>query len=65
MIRPESLYLNTPKCLVVLFDLRYPGAEERLQREQAAWRGFARAEVLTAGHSGLIIWPGAATRLAS
>jgi hypothetical protein len=62
---PRPFYTKTPECLIILYDLRYPGAEERLQREQNAWRGSASVERLLEGHSALINWPGGATRLAS
>jgi hypothetical protein len=60
-----QLYAETPECVIVLYDSRYPGAEERLQRELKAWCGSARVERLAEGHSALIIRPGGATRLAS
>ncbi len=41
-----GLYPKTPECLIVLFELRCPGAEERLRREQAAWHNCARVEGL-------------------
>jgi hypothetical protein len=59
-----SFYPKTPRCLPILFDLRYPEAEERLRREQAAWCGFAHVEMLSAESAVLIVQPGAATRLA-
>ena len=50
------------QCLFTLFDLRRPGAERRLRRELAAWRGFARAERLLDGCVVLVILPGGAAR---
>jgi len=61
----SPFYTKPPKYLLVLFDLEYPGAEERLQREVAAWRDFACVERLAERCSVLIIRPGGATRLAS
>jgi hypothetical protein len=62
---PEPFYTKTLECLIVLFNLRYPGAEERLRREQDAWDGFASAQGLTDGYSALIMRLGGATRVAS
>jgi hypothetical protein len=65
MIRPELFYTKTPECIIVLFNSRYPGTEERLQRKEGAWCGFAHIEKLAEGRSALITRPGGATRLAS
>jgi hypothetical protein len=62
---PEPFYTKTPECLIVLFDLRCPGAEKRLEREVDAWCGSASVEELVEGRSALIIRPGGAARLAS
>jgi hypothetical protein len=64
-LAPRPFYTTTPECLIVLFNSRYPGAEERLQRERDAWRGSANVEALAANCRALIIRPGGATRLAS
>jgi hypothetical protein len=48
------------RCLLVLFDLRCPGAEQRLRRELAAWRGFAVTEKLHDHHAVLVVRPGGA-----
>jgi len=61
----QALCPKTHRCLIVLFDLRYPGAKERLWREHAAWYGYAHVENLTTDGAVLIIRPGAATRLAA
>ena len=64
-LAPRPLYPSTSECLIVLFDLECPGAKERLQREQDAWRGSASAEALVDGRTALIVRPGAAARLTS
>jgi hypothetical protein len=64
-LAPSPFYIETPKCLITLFDLRCPGAEERLHRERDAWGSFANVERLTAESSVLIVRPGGATRLAA
>jgi hypothetical protein len=58
-----SLYPNDPRSLTVLFDLRRPGAEERLVREQEGWRNFARVQRLGSDHAILVMYPGGALRL--
>jgi hypothetical protein len=65
MFRANPFYTKTPECLLAAFNLRYPGAEEQLRREQAAWCGSAHVEKLTAGCAVRIIRPGGAVRLAS
>ena len=62
---PKPFYPKNPECLLTLFDLRSPGAEECLRREQDAWCGTAHVERLTAESSVLIVRPGGARRLAS
>jgi hypothetical protein len=62
---PRPFYTKTPSCLIVLFNMRYPEAEERLRREQASWCSFADVERLTSDCSVLIVRPGGATRLAA
>ena len=60
MDRARPLYLNDPRCLLTIIDLRHPAAEQRLRRELAAWRGFARAEMLLDGRAVLVMRPGGA-----
>ena len=64
-LAPTTLYESKANCLVVIFSLQYPCAEERLRREQEAWRGFAHVEELNADHCALVIRPGGATELAA
>jgi hypothetical protein len=63
MNRAKSLYTTERKCLIALFDLRYPGAEQRLRRELAGWRGLAHVERLVAGSAVLVMRPGGALGL--
>jgi hypothetical protein len=65
ILAPRTLYPKTPECLIVVFDLRYPEAEERLWCEHSAWCGFAHVEKLTADCSMLIVRPGSATEFAA
>ena len=64
-LAPRPLYPSTLECLIVIFDLEYPGAEDRLRREQDAWCGYASVEALVDGRTALIIRSGGAARLAS
>jgi hypothetical protein len=50
---------------VVLFDLREPGAAERLHRERAAWAEAGDLEALDVNHYVLIVRPGLPRRLAA
>jgi hypothetical protein len=61
MFAPQRVYKVVRKCLIVLIDLRRPGAKQRLRRELVAWRGFARAERLFDGRIVLVIQPGGAS----
>jgi hypothetical protein len=63
MNRAKSLYTTEPNFLIAFFDLRYPGAEQRLRRELAGWRGLAHAERLVAGRAVLVMRPGGALEL--
>jgi hypothetical protein len=49
----------------VLFDLRHPGAAERLHRERAACQECGDMEVLDENHFVLIFRPGGARRSAT
>ncbi len=62
---PRPLYKTGPECLIVIFNLQYPEAEECLHRQQIAWLGSAHIERLTADSAALVIKPGAAPRLAA
>jgi hypothetical protein len=58
----HPLYASNRECIIVFFK---SGTEEHLRRAEAAWHGYAHVENLTAEASVLIVWPGAATRLAA
>ena len=63
MIAPQTLYPSDPRCLISLFDLRRLGAEERLRRGVAGWRGSADVEKFYPGWAALVIRPGGALGL--
>jgi hypothetical protein len=54
---------DATRHVMVMFDLRIPGATKRLHRERAVWQEFADIEAMDENHFILIIWPGAARRL--
>jgi hypothetical protein len=59
-LAPEALYRNDGEYILVIFDLRYPQALERLHRTRAAWQ--ARLELIDKNHVVLVIKPGEAAR---
>ena len=56
---------SDPRCLIIIFDLRCPGAEDRLRSEREGWHDFAEVERLDAGRAALVLRPGGALRSAS
>jgi len=64
-LTPGRGYLNDRDYTLAVFDLRVPGSVVRLHSERAAWQEHADIEMLDFNHAVLIIWPGAARRLAS
>jgi hypothetical protein len=56
-LAPHRLYLNHPKCLVVVFDLREPGGPSELHKQRAAWAEYADIEALDEHHFALLIRP--------
>jgi hypothetical protein len=63
MIAPEPLYLNHPECLVVLFDLRYPGASEAVHRLRDVWQADSDLEALSPDHMLVYLFPGTERRI--
>ena len=59
-----GFYFTKETAVIVLFDLRIPGGEERLHRERAAWQEQSTVEALDEHHFVLIVSPGGARRLA-
>jgi len=55
---------SDPRCLIILFDLRRPGAKKRLRRAPKGWLGFADVERLDDEHAALVLRPGGALRSA-
>lgn len=65
MYAPGEVYLNYPECLLVVFDLREPGAAEQLHRQRAAWQAYSDIEVLDEDHFALIVRPAWAAEAAA
>ena len=62
---PEEVYLTSPECLIVIFDLRTPDVADALDRQHAALSAYCDVEVLDEGHRALIIYPGWASESAA
>ena len=62
---PLKDYRTSREYTLVIFDLRVPGSVERLQRERAAWQGYADIEVSDLDHAVLVVQPGGAQRPSS
>ena len=58
----DELYPKTPRCIIVLFDLRDPEAVEELYHLRAVWQEDSDIEALDEDHFALMLWPGAAAR---
>jgi hypothetical protein len=65
MLAPNKAYCNSGEFTLIIFDLRIRGSTERLHGERAAWQEHADVEMLDLNHAVLIVWPGAAGRLAT
>ena len=62
----DELYpKKTPRCFIILFDLREPGAAEMLHQQRAFWQGDSDIVALDEDNFVLVVWPGAARRLAA
>jgi hypothetical protein len=57
-LAPDALYLNDPECLLIVFDLRAPGAAAALDRQRVRWAEYSDVEALDEDHFALIVWPG-------
>ncbi len=63
MFAPNRIYPRSPQCLIVVFDLRVPEAAAVLNRQRAAWQGYASVKILDGELHALVIRPGGARRL--
>lgn len=63
MIAPNQSYHEGKTETLVVFDVRIPGAAERLYSERAAWGEYGDIEALDREHYVLVVRPGGARRL--
>lgn len=61
---PATFHPNNVPYELVVFDVRVPGAVERLLSERAAWGEDAAMELLDPDHAVLIVRAGGAARVA-
>ena len=61
----EPVYRKPTETIVVLFNLRIPGAAERFHNERSAWAEYGDVEALDRDHFALILRPCGAHRLAA
>ena len=57
---PRTLYPSSSECMVILFDVRLPGAAESLHGQRAAWQDRSDIEALDKDHFVLIVRTGGA-----
>jgi hypothetical protein len=65
MLRANQSYQNDDRCILLLFDLRYPGAPEEVHRLRAVWQADSDLEALGPDHMVVFLFPGAIQRLAA
>ena len=65
MIAPNQSYHEGKTETLVIFNIRIPGAADRLHSERAAWGECGDIETLDQDHYVLIVHPGGARRLES
>ncbi len=64
-LAPRQLYASDPECIVILYDLRDPGACEQVHRLRAVWQADSGLEALGPDHMIVFLFPGATRRLAA
>ncbi len=65
MLRAKQSYQNDDRCILLLFDLRDPGACEQIHRLRASWQANSILEALGPDHMIVLLFPGATQRLAA
>lgn len=65
MIAPKRVYPKPAESIVVLYDVRIPGAADRFHEQRAAWRERGDVEALDQHHFMLIVRPGGAREMAA
>ncbi len=61
----QALYPDHRSYELSIYDIRIPGATERLHRERVAWQEQSNIEAIDDDHFVLIVYPGGAERLAA
>ena len=61
----NELYPKTPRCIILLFDLRERGASEQVHRLRAAWQADSDLEALGPDHMVVLVFPGSTRGLAA
>jgi len=64
-LAPRPLYASGPECIVILFDLRYPGASQQVHRLRDVWQAHSDLEALGPDHMVVFLFPGATQRFAA
>lgn len=59
----RTLYPTQTEGIVILYDVRLPGAADRLHEGRAAWQECGDVEALDQNHYVLIIRPGGAREM--
>ncbi len=54
----RQLYPNPTESIVVVYDVRVPGAADRLHGDRAVWRESGDVEALDEHHYVLVVRPG-------
>jgi hypothetical protein len=66
MFAPREHYHRAElECLLIVFDLRVPGAAEQLHHARAVWQANSDLQALDEDHFVLVLWPGGLWRVAA
>jgi hypothetical protein len=65
MLRPDAVYPSSSPCIVVLFDLREPGAAQDLHQARGVWQEDSDIEALDEDHFALLLRRSAGRRFMS
>lgn len=60
-----QVYLKPTESIVVIYDVRMPGAADRFHEERAACQEYSDVEALDEHHYVLVVRPGGARELAA
>jgi hypothetical protein len=65
MLRANPSYQNDDRCILLVVDLREPGASEQVHHLRAVWQAESDLESLGPDHMVVILFPGATQRIAA